>query len=126
MIWLQVDSYQIQVWLQRFKDTFISKMLEPLLEIFRHACDMCCMLCTVNTDFICSQFFLALHGYLHNGQGSEIQTQVVTWDTFETKSDAMSQLKSGSAGFTVLYLFDLLKLFSFVLYFFALYCMSSV
>lgn len=71
------------------KPTFISNM-------------MCCMLCTVNTDLIWSHFFLAyrngsdLHGYLHIGQEREIQTQVVTWDTFETNSGAVSQRKSGS------------------------------
>lgn len=71
------------------KRTFISNM-------------MCCMLCTVNTDLIWSHFFLAyrngsdLHGYLHIGQEREIQTQVVTWDTFQTNSGAVSQLKSES------------------------------
>lgn len=70
-------------------------MPERLLEEFRYACDNVLYV-------ICSQFVLVnrngsyLHGYLHIGQGSETQTQVVTWGTFETNYDAVSQLKSGS------------------------------
>lgn len=51
---------------------------------------ICRLLCTVNTYFICSRFFLAyrnwsdLHGYLHIGQTNEIQTQMVTWDFSDT------------------------------------------
>lgn len=68
--------------------TFISSVLKSLLEEFTYAWDS--ILCTVNKDFICSSLVLAysngsdLHGYLHIGQGSDTQTQVVTWGTFET------------------------------------------
>lgn len=91
------------------------------------------MLCTVNKDFICCQFVLAyrngsdLNACLHIGQGRKTQTQVVTWGTFETNCDAVSQLKSGTTlsrhSQHLLYCmcFDLVKLSIFLFYFFVFY-----
>lgn len=57
---------------------------------------MCCMSSAVSF-FLVDRSGSYLHGYLHIGQGSETQTQVVTSGTFEKSNyDAVSQLKSGS------------------------------